>query len=130
MSLKFCSLRGANKARLPQFKNRLGGPAHEKPDGSDWTLADWMVAVTGEVGELASDLKSLRRGDFYELSAEEIKKKLSHEMADIITYIDILAMQLDIDLGKAIKDKFNAVSERVGSDVFIDNEGDWYYSHP
>ena len=33
--LTFNNLREANKARLPQFKNAKGEPAHEKEDGSD-----------------------------------------------------------------------------------------------
>jgi hypothetical protein len=35
--LTFNALRGANAARLPQFKNKHGELAHSKPDGSDWT---------------------------------------------------------------------------------------------
>jgi hypothetical protein len=61
--LTFRTLRDANKARLPQFKNRRGEPAHSEPDGSDWKLSAWCNAVTGELGELANLIKKIERGD-------------------------------------------------------------------
>ncbi len=61
--LTFNTLRGANRARLPQFKNRRGEPAHSEPDGSDWKLSAWCNAVTGELGELANLIKKIERGD-------------------------------------------------------------------
>lgn len=125
--LSFNTLRSANIARLPQFKNKLGGPAHSMLDGSDWSPNDWMVAVMGEVGELAGDLKSLRRGDFGDLTEEQIKEKVSREMADIVTYLDLLAMQFGINLGDAVIEKFNIVSERVGSNVILEYD-DWHYT--
>lgn len=48
------------------------------------------------------------------------------ELADVVTYLDILAMQLDIDLGEATKSKFNEVSDRVGSYVIIGDDDDWH----
>ena len=121
--LSFNTLRGANTARLPQFKNAKGEPAHSKPDGSDWTLGEWCNAVAGELGEAANLIKKVRRGD---LSLEEARPQLADECADIVTYLDILAKQAGIDLGKATKDKFNRVSERVGSNVYIGSD-DWHY---
>lgn len=38
--LTFAELREANIARLPQFKNKHGEPAHSQPDGSDWSISD------------------------------------------------------------------------------------------
>lgn len=124
--LSFNTLRGANTARLPQFKNKLGETAHAEQDGSDWSLADWMVAVTGEVGELAGELKSWKRGDYHDMSEDAVKALISNEMADIVIYLDLLAKQLNINLGDAVSSKFNLVSERVGSNVFI-NSDDWEY---
>lgn len=59
--LTFNTLRGANLARLPQFKNAKGEPAHSQPDGSDWVLAQWCNAVTGELGEAANIIKKVDR---------------------------------------------------------------------
>lgn len=125
--LKFNALRQANIARLPQFKNKHGVCAHTKPDGSDWSPAQWLQALTGELGEFANLRKKLERGD---LSLSEFEIHAAKELADIQTYLDILAMRcLDtdgcphptgIDLGQATVDKFNEVSERVGSTVRLD----------
>lgn len=121
--LTFNVLRGANKARLPQFKNKHGQPAHSEADGSDWTPAQWLQAVLGELGEYANIRKKFERGD---LSEGEFKDAAAKELADVQTYLDILAYRLGIDLGQATTDKFNEVSERVGSTVRIGN-GDWHY---
>ena len=74
-----------------------------------WSLNDWLVAVTGEVGEVASLLKLRRKGE--DIAVEEIGK----ELADVVTYIDLLSHKLGIDLGEALCKKFNEVSVRVGS---------------
>lgn len=118
--LTFNILREANIARLPQFKNSKGEPAHSEPDGSDWGLAEWMNAVAGELGEAANIIKKIKRGD---LSLEEARPMLAAEFADIVCYLDITAFQAGVNLGQATMDKFNKVSERVGSDVYIDASG-------
>ncbi len=114
--LSFDTLRKANMARLPQFKNKLGVLAHSKSDGSDWTPAQWLQAVIGELGEYANLRKKFERGDIDEYSFIIDAQK---ELADVIVYLDILAFQLGINLGLATIDKFNEVSRRVKSSVFI-----------
>lgn len=131
--LTFNALRGANKARLPQFKNKHGELAHSKPDGSDWTPAQWLQAVMGELGEYANLRKKFERGD---LSLMEFRALASKELADVQTYLDILAMRcLDtpddahpegVNLGRATMDKFNEISERVGSTVRLAAD-DWHH---
>lgn len=123
--LTFNVLREANIARLPQFKNAKGEAAHSKKDGSDWCLAQWCNAVTGELGEAANIIKKVDRGD---LTLAEAKPLLAKEFADIVTYLDILAMRAGIDLGKATMEKFNEVSIRVGSNVRVSAD-DWYYEY-
>ena len=115
-NMDFQTLRAANIRRLPQFKNAKGEPAHSQPDGSDWSLAEWCNAVTGELGEAANLIKKIQRGDY---TLDEARQDLADEFADIVTYLDILAMRAGVDLGEATRSKFNMVSSRVGSDVFI-----------
>jgi NTP pyrophosphatase (non-canonical NTP hydrolase) len=124
--LTFNTLRGANTARLPEFKNAKGQKAHSKDDGSDWSPGEWVCAVTGELGELANIIKKVKRGD---MSLEEARPSIAKELADVVTYLDILAMQLDVDLGQAVIDKFNEVSKRVKSSIWIDHE-DWHRKTP
>ena len=116
MELTFDQLREANIARIPQFKNKKGLPAHSEPDGSDWSPAQWLQALVGEVGEYANLRKKFERGD---ISEEEFDKEAAKELADIQIYLDILAFRLGIDLGEATKAKFNEVSNRVGAKVYL-----------
>ena len=126
------TLRDANKARLPEFKNKHGQPAHSKPDGSDWSPAQWLQAVVGQLGEYANFRKKFERGD---LTFEEFEVHAGKELADVQTYLSLLALRcLDepdqphpdgIDLGQATIDKFNEVSERVGSTVRLAAD-DWH----
>jgi NTP pyrophosphatase (non-canonical NTP hydrolase) len=118
-TLSFKTLTEANNKRLPLFKNSKGLPAHSKPDGSDWSHAEWLQAVIGELGEYANIMKKVQRGD---LTMEEAKPSIEKELADVMTYFAILAQQLNVDLGQAVEDKFNEVSERVKANVFIKND--------
>lgn len=120
--LTFNTLRGANMARIPEFTNRLGFPAHSKSDGSDWSPAQWLQAVIGELGEYANERKKFERGD---LTPEEFFSKAADELADVVIYLDILAAQLGINLGDAIIKKWNATSKRVGCNIRIDAD-DWH----
>ena len=121
--LTFNTLRGGNMARLPQFKNRRGEPAHSKPDGSDWKLSAWCNAVLGELGEAANLIKKVERGD---LTLDDARADLAKEFADVVTYLDILAFRAGVDLGRATMDKFNEVSVRVGSTVRLEAD-DWHH---
>ncbi len=131
--LTFNALRGANIARLPVFKNKHGQPAHSKPDGSDWSPSQWLQAVVGELGEFANIRKKFERGD---ISFEDYSTLARKELADVQTYLDILALRaLDtperadpdgIDLGQATMSKFNEVSQRVGANIRLEAD-DWHY---
>lgn len=109
--LTFDDLREANVTRLPHFRNRRGLPAHSQPDGSDWKLSAWCNAVTGELGEAANIIKKIERED---MTLDEAREDLANELADVQTYLDLLAFRAGVDLGAATIRKWNAVSDRVG----------------
>lgn len=131
-ALTFNALRRANIQRMPLFKNKKGEPAHSTSDGSDWKLSAWVNATAGELGELAelvllaamikglgaagNTVKKTERGD---VALEEVRVELAKELADVQTYLDILAFRCGIDLGEATVAKFNEVSRRVGADVWL-----------
>lgn len=115
-SLSFDSLRRANTERLPLFKNGKGETAHKMRDGSDWSRSDWLEAIMGELGEYANKSKKFRRGD---ISQAEFLVEAQRELADVVTYVDLLAFRLGIDLGDAVRQKFNEISNRVGVAVYI-----------
>lgn len=120
--LTFNTLRGGNVARLPEFKNRHGERAHIRDDGADWSPAQWLQAVTGELGEYANLRKKVERGD---LTQEEAKSLLADELSDVVIYLDILAYQLGINLGEAIMEKWNRTSEKVGCNIRL-RADDWH----
>lgn len=80
----------------------------------DWSPTDWGCALAGEAGEACNKLKKLHRGD--DITANEI----AEELADVVIYADLTAQRLGIALGTAVRDKFNAKSQEVGSNVFLD----------
>jgi NTP pyrophosphatase (non-canonical NTP hydrolase) len=86
--LTFTALRKANLKRVGVFRNSKGGLAHSKPDGSDWSPAQWLQATIGELGEYANVRKKFERGD---MTFEEYRKQAERELADVQTYLDLLA---------------------------------------
>ena len=118
--LSFATLRRGNLARLPLFKNTKGEVVHSDPEGKDWSPEQWLQALIGEIGEYANVRKKFERGDMDE---KTFLSQAGRELADVQTYLDLLAHSLDIDLGKATKVKWNEVSKRVGVSLEIDENG-------
>ena len=102
--LMFAQLRTANLKRCEESFR----PLH------DWSPTDWGCALAGEAGEACNLLKKMLRGE--DIPLEDVAK----ELGDIVTYTDLLAARLGIDLGAAVMSKFNVVSKRVGSDVTLE----------
>lgn len=107
-SLDFAHLRAVNVARCEAAFNRL----------YDWSPTDWACAVAGEVGEACNLIKKIRRHDSVDPC------DVGDELADAVIYIDLLAARLGIDLGAAVRRKFNLVSDRVGSAVRLPSDTD------
>lgn len=102
--------------------NAKGEPAHSKPDGSDWSISQWFKAAMGELGEAANVSKKVDRGD---LSMDEARSMIADELADVVVYLDILAYQCGVDLGRATTEKWNRTSAKVGCDIRIEAD-DWH----
>lgn len=83
----------------------------------EWSASDWMTAVAGEVGEAANIIKKLRRGDYKD--EWQAREEIAMELADVVTYVDLLAARFSLDLGWAVVRKFNIVSERRNIPMFI-----------
>lgn len=111
--LTFNDLEGASLERLKT--------AEKYRKSRDWSRAEWLQAVVGEVGELANVMKKVDRGD---MTLEEARPMLEAEIADVVCYLPLLAQSLGIaSLGAAVMKKFNAVSDRIGSGVKVDADG-------
>jgi len=104
--LTYAEFLDANKRRQKDWKSEY------------WSLAEWMTALTGEVGEAANVIKKVFRGD---MTLDDAREKLGKEFADINTYLTIIADKAGVDLAAVSIEKFNEVSRRpeVNSDVFI-----------
>lgn len=96
MDITFKEVQDANAARCPEIF----------PEAIRWTGTEWALAVAGETGELCNNIKKANRGDLISI------KKIMDEAADIVHYCTLLANHYQFDLGQAVVDKFNEVSER------------------
>ena len=107
MPLHFDELRQQNVSR----RNRWHG------DADEWVGTDWGCAMAGEAGEACNIVKKLRRhetGMGIQYNTPEraaLIPMLAEELADVVTYVDLLAAHYGIDLGRAVCEKFNRVSE-------------------
>lgn len=72
-----------------------------------------MLALVGEVGELAELLQWLPAGEVRELARQEpLHTRLSEEMADVLVYLVGLADQCGVELGPAALDKIASSSTK------------------
>lgn len=109
--LRFSELREANVRRCSTHYHPI----------DDWSLMDWLGAVTGELGELAGVIKNIRRREA-ELTRnghqipETTVQKMGDEAADVVIYLDLLCARARIDLAESVRRKFNDVSmNRLGT---------------
>lgn len=72
-----------------------------------------MLALVGEVGELAELLQWLPAGEARELARREpLHTRLSEEMADVLVYLVGLADQCGVELGPAALAKIASSSQK------------------
>ena len=101
MRLDFITLRMANMARQKVW------------DPSDLiTLTYRATELAGEVGEACNDIKKLERERLGIRGTRTTVEHTAEELADVIICADLIAMELGIDLGEAVRSKFNATSEK------------------
>jgi len=107
MGLNFDEFRKANVLRCEDAFFEL----------DHWSPQEWSNALAGEVGEACNITKKMLRGDH--TSDGSWHEALAKELADVVTYADLLAARCGIDLGEAVRDKFNEVSRRRNSSIFL-----------
>jgi len=112
MRITFEQFRAANVARCLKWH----------PGGIEsWSASDWLTAVTGELGELASLIK-MRNRERDGLPGNKFSPT-QKQIADVLTYLDLLAASMNIDMGAAAIEKFNEISARVGFSERIEPNG-------
>jgi len=98
----------------------------ESPTGfnhklSDWSMSDWICAITGEIGEAANIVKKLNRvrdgiagNDPLTESPIQLHQALAYELADVYIYLDLAVQAAGFDL-ETIRDiKFAITSKKIG----------------
>jgi NTP pyrophosphatase (non-canonical NTP hydrolase) len=99
--MKFDELRAANRSRHQEWAG-----------GGELPLSFRGVELAGEVGEACNEIKKLERSRLGIRGGKNDIRPLADELADVIVCVDLIAMDLGIDLSKAVRDKFNATSEK------------------
>ncbi len=89
---------------------------------NDWSPNEYGLAICEEAGEVAGVLKRVRRLEDganrpYNkgVTPEKLKQNLADELGDVIAYAALLCTRCGLDLGTVVAEKFNEISERVGS---------------
>jgi NTP pyrophosphatase (non-canonical NTP hydrolase) len=75
--------------------------------------------LAGEVGEVCNIVKKIARERLGLRGSRSTKEKLAEELADAVICLDLIAMDMSIDLDKAVREKFNKTSEANGLSVFL-----------
>lgn len=70
--------------------------------------------LAGEVGEACNVIKKLERERLGIRGSRATLAQLAEELADVVICADLIAMAAGIDLNRAVAEKFNATSEKVG----------------
>jgi NTP pyrophosphatase (non-canonical NTP hydrolase) len=97
------TLRGANLARQAEWDTE-----------GQITLSYRGNELAGEVGEACNIIKKLERERMGIKGSRASLADLAEELADVIICADLIALQLGIDLDRAVAEKFNKTSEKVG----------------
>lgn len=99
----FDTLRRANEARQREWDA-----------GNQIDMAYRGNELAGEVGEACNVIKKLERERLGIRGSRATVEQLADELADVIICVDLIAMTAGIDLAAAVREKFNATSEKVG----------------
>lgn len=112
--ITFNVLRSANRNRQKEW------PGNEHAD-----TAFRALEVAGECGEVMEAVKKLFRAQRGIKGSTATKEDVAAEMGDLLVSLDLLADSLGIDLGSAVREKFNATSEKYGIRTYLGSD-DWH----
>jgi len=109
---------------LEQLENLNVNRARFYPDFSylqDKNVLYYANAMSGETGEFCNLLKKMLRGDQYDRDgkSELTPYYICQELADIIIYAEFICTIYGFSLSTILREKFNAESLKIGSNVFI-----------
>ncbi len=98
---------------LGELRQGMREFADQRDWGSFHDPKSVLLALVGEVGELAELLQWLPADDVTELAREAtLKRRLGEEMSDVLLYLVLLADVLDVDLAAAARSKLAEAHRR------------------
>jgi NTP pyrophosphatase (non-canonical NTP hydrolase) len=103
MTISFDQLRTVSQARAKAWHG-------DKPSSLEFA----MMELAGEAGEACNAAKKLSRLRNGWAGGVDTIENLKDELADVVICADLVAQLLGIDLGEAVRAKFNATSEKHG----------------
>jgi NTP pyrophosphatase (non-canonical NTP hydrolase) len=101
--ITFKDLEEANKTRIEEW------PGHEKSD-----LEFRTIELAGEAGEVANAVKKYLRAQRGIHGNTNTVEDIADELGDVVICCQLIAEYLLIDLGEAVKNKFNKTSRKYG----------------
>ena len=118
MTLNFQDFRAANALRQSEWDpsnvidisyrgNELAGEAGEALE-----RALEVILLGIATGKMSNTVKKLARERLGIRGSRATLADLADELADVVICVDLLAMANDIDLGEAVRKKFNETSEK------------------
>ena len=87
--------------------------AHWDPTGL-LTLSFRGNELAGEVGEVCNVVKKLERERLGLRGSRDTTDHLAEELADVLICADLIGMAAGVDLARAVQEKFNATSKKLG----------------
>jgi NTP pyrophosphatase (non-canonical NTP hydrolase) len=112
--ITFNVLRDANRNRQTEW------PGNDKAD-----VAFRAIELAGEAGEVAEAVKKFLRAERGIKGSTATREDIADEMGDLLVSLDLLADELGIDLGAAVRRKFNATSEKYSMRTYL-GDSDWH----
>lgn len=79
--------------------------------------------LAGEAGEACNVIKKIARERLGIRGSRATIQDLAEELADVVICCDLIAMHEGIDLGAAVREKFNKTSEKYGLKQRIEKTG-------
>lgn len=80
----------------------------------------FATELAGEIGEACNVIKKLERERLGLRGSRATVADLAEELADGIICIDLVAIKYDIALGRAVVDKHNRSSDKIGLSRFME----------
>ena len=112
--ITFNVLRAANRRRQQEW------PGNDKAD-----VAFRAIELAGEAGEVMEAIKKFLRAQRGIKGSIATREDIVSEMGDLLVSLDLVADELGIDLGAAVRSKFNQTSEKYGMRTYL-GQSDWH----